>query len=130
MDKVAQVTKWGYECIEVPYFNPAKGKHTIYYPDIYCHIKQPNGEIKQFLLEIKPHKMTLPPKQPTLPKTKTPNSLKKYENSLRRYGLDKVSYEINKAKWQQAEAWCRRHNINFLLVTEKEVPSFTPPPNS
>ena len=69
--------------------------------------------------------MCSPPVQPAIPKTKTPNSLKKYEKALRRYTIDKGSYEVNKSKWEQALAWCNRHGITFLLVTEKEVPTFT-----
>ena len=125
MDKHPDVTRWGYECLEVPYFNPLKGGYTIYYPDIYCHTRQANGSVKQFLIEIKPNKMCSPPVQPAIPKTKTPNSLKKYEKALRRYTIDKGSYEVNKSKWEQALAWCNRHGITFLLVTEKEVPTFT-----
>lgn len=119
MDSHPNITQWGYECLEVPYFNPVKGKYTLYYPDIYCHVKQTNGLDKQFLIEIKPYKMTIEPKAPNLPKQKTSQALLKYEKALRRYQKDKANLEVNKSKWNQAQLWCNRHNINFIILTEK-----------
>lgn len=119
MDTCKFVLKWGYECMEVPYFNPAKGTNTIYFPDIFCHILQADGSQKQFLLEIKPYKMANPPKPPKPPKKPTGNALKKYENAIRRYNNDFVAYKVNEAKWNQARAWCQRHKIEFLIVHEK-----------
>lgn len=124
MDTNPYIAKWGYECQEVPYFNPVKGKHTIYYPDIFCHVQQQDGTIKQFLIEIKPYKMCLPPPQPKVPKKVTPNNLKKYENAQRRYLVDTENFKINIEKWKNAKAWCDRHQITWILLHEKNTPLF------
>lgn len=124
MDINPHIIKWGYECQEVPYFNPVKGKYTVYYPDIFCHVMQTSGQVKQFLIEIKPYKMCIPPTPPKTPKKLTPNSLKKYENAQRRYLVDNENYKINVEKWKTAEAWCHRHNITWMLLNEKNTPLF------
>ncbi len=118
------IVSWAYEGTTVPYFNPIKGKYTLYKPDIFCNIRQPNGELKAFLIEIKPLKMTLPPTPPKVPSTKSPYTMKKFETAMRRYEINKYNYAVNQSKWEQAKHWCLKHNITFLLVTEKTVPAF------
>lgn len=119
MDTNDRVLKWAYENFQVPYYNPVLRRQSVYFPDIFCHVKQVNGEVKQFLIEIKPYKFTIPPSEPKSPKTMNSNTIKKYQKGMIRYQKAKLDYAVNISKWQQAKSWCDRHKIEFKLVTEK-----------
>lgn len=120
MDRCNNVLKWGYECFQVPYYNPIKKAQSVYFPDIYCIVQQADGTQKQFLLEIKPYKMSVEPSIPKRPKSGDPNAIKRYEKAIRNYQINKANFEVNKSKWAQARAWCTRHNISFFIITEKD----------
>ena len=114
MDNNRYVVKWGYECHTIPYFNPIKNAQTIYYPDIFAHVVNTKGEHSNFLIEIKPAQFRVPPQYPR----------KATKASLTRYAKAKIAYQINVAKWQAAEAWCRRHNVKWLILSEAECKWF------
>ena len=115
LDNNPFIKKWGYECQPIPYFNIVTQKNTMYYPDIFFHRVDEQGNHMQFLLEIKPHKFTRPPVPP-----KTRNAA-----ALERFRRQKAAYAINLCKWEEAEKWCRRHNVEWMLVTEKNCKAFT-----
>jgi hypothetical protein len=109
LDNNQHVVKWGYECYTVSYHNPVLGKTSIYYPDIFVHIKYPTGEQKYFLVEIKPYKYTIPPSPPKIKNVK----------AVTRFRAEQKMYAVNVAKWEAAQAWCRKHHVQWLLLTEK-----------
>lgn len=114
LDHNPYVKKWGYECQPLPYYNPVYRRESIYYPDIYVHVVDDNGKHTNYLIEIKPDKFTKPP---TLPKVKTYAAMDRYKKA-------KMAFAINAAKWQAAEAWCIRHKVVWMRVTEKNCASF------
>jgi hypothetical protein len=114
-DNNPYVKKWGYECQALPYFNPVKNKQTLYYPDIFVHLVDKNGKHKQILIEIKPDKFTRPP---VLPRTRTKKAMVRHKNA-------QMAYAVNVSKWEAASNWCKKHHVQWMLVTEKNCSAFT-----
>lgn len=107
-DANPNVLKWGSESIIVPYKSPIDGKMHRYFVDNVVIIKE--GEnIKKYLIEIKPHKQTQPP---------SAHGNKKQTTIL----YEQATYVINISKWKAAREWCKQHNWEFLILTEKELP--------
>lgn len=114
-DNAPNVVRWSSEAIAIPYtFNRDDAGREMwhrYFPDVYCEIKNLDGDIKKYLIEIKPLEQT---KAPSPPKTKTAKSWKRYEYQM-------LVYIQNEAKWKFATAYCQQHNITFKLITEKTI---------
>ena len=64
-------------------------------------------EIETLLIEIKPEKQTMPPKK----------GKKKNRTIL----SEAITYEVNLKKWESASEFCKKHNIKFKLITEKDL---------
>lgn len=109
------IKKWGYECQPIPYFNKVTNKQTVYYPDIFFHRVDDEGNHLQFLVEIKPFKFARPPE---MPKRKTPATMNRYKKQ-------QAAYLINLCKWEEAEKWCTRHRVQWMILTEKNCKKFT-----
>jgi hypothetical protein len=99
-DESNSVIKWSFEEIIIPYFNPLDQKQHNYYPDFLIQFKNEN-EIKTWMVEVKPKKQTY---------------LK--ENSSKK---EKITWAINSAKWKAAEVYCQKNNMEFKIITEKEI---------
>jgi hypothetical protein len=124
LDVNPYVLKWGYECIEIYYHHPLYMNMTVYYPDIFCHVKMDSGVVKQFLVEIKPQKYVEMPTKPTPPKNKsaqTAQSAEKYRKRMLKYQSDVRDFMVNTAKWEAAEKWCLKNNVKWRILTEKNT---------
>ena len=64
-------------------------------------------DIRERFIEVKPAKQTEPP-------IKKSRVTKKYLTEVTRYA-------INEAKWQAAEKYCKLRNMQFKILTEKEL---------
>lgn len=107
-DANPNVLKWGSESIIIPYKSPIDKKMHRYFVDNVVIIKE--GEhIKKYLIEIKPHKQTLEP---------TMHGNKKQSTIL----YEQATYVVNQAKWEAARKWCKDHQWEFLILTEKHLP--------
>jgi len=105
-DNNSNVLKWGSENIIVPYVSALDGKVHRYFVDNYVMIKE-GDIIKKYLVEIKPSKQCLPP---TTKYKKKSNLI--YEQSM---------YIVNQCKWKAAREFCKKHGMEFLIITEKEL---------
>ncbi len=101
-DITPSVVEWGSEEIIIPYISPVDGRRHRYFPDFYVKIGN-----RKYLVEVKPLRQT---KEPKTQKRVT----KKYINEV-------VTYAVNQAKWKAAEEFCKDHNWQFMLITEKEL---------
>ena len=108
-DKNKDVLEWGSEEIII-YYRSIDNKIHRYYPYFYMKVRQPDGTYKKFIIEIKPKAQTRKPKKP-LRESRT------YKNAV-------LTYERNKRKWSTAYAWCNKHNMNFLILTEDHLKTF------
>jgi len=121
LDVNPYVEKWGYECIEIYYYNPTYLKWSVYYPDVYCQIKTESNNEQKILVEIKPARFC---KMPTAPKRPTKNdakSLTKYQKSLKRYQYSQREYMVNQAKWEAAQKWCLKHGVQWRILNEQNT---------
>tara|TARA_B100000029_G_scaffold298644_1_gene291699 strand:- start:2612 stop:3055 length:444 start_codon:yes stop_codon:yes gene_type:complete len=102
-----KIIEWGSEEVIIPYLSPWDGRYHRYFPDFYIKVKQSDGNIKKFIIEVKPKRQTKCP-EPVLRKTK------KWINEVRTFG-------INEAKWKYAKQWCKKNDMEFKILTEKEL---------
>ena len=101
LDEHPSVINWASESISIPYRNPLTGKNTVYIPDIFMVYEDKNGKRISELIEIKPASQTY-----------------MYESKSKK---DKAALVVNYAKWNAAVNWCKSKNVNFRVLTEKEL---------
>lgn len=102
------IIKWSSEEIIIPYIFMDKTHR--YFPDFYIEVKQSDNTIKKFIIEIKPQKDTkfTPPKTITVK-----NSNKVAEQAM--------VVSKNYSKWLACNEFCKKNNIEFKVITEKEL---------
>jgi len=106
-DENPNVIKYSSEEFHIPYISPVDGKEHRYFPDFLIQVKTKTGDLRNILLEIKPSSDLI---QPVKGKKKAKTFLS-----------EAMTWEINNAKWKFAEAFCKKHNMKFMVVTEKEI---------
>ena len=77
-----------------------------YYPDFL--VKTDKG--KKFCIEIKPSRQCVKPKP----------SKRKTKYSIR----ENMEYAKNVAKWKHAKKYCENNNLEFKIITEKDLGSY------
>jgi hypothetical protein len=111
LDTNPYIIGWASEPFGIDYMKPTiiKGKATVkrakYFPDLYVEYIDKNGNERKELIEIKPDKQTRPSKARKA-------TTKIQENYV---------YTVNMAKWQAAEAWCKKNGVTFRIATEKTL---------
>ena len=100
-DNHPSVVQWASEAISIPYKNPLTGKNTIYVPDFFIVYQDKRGKRRAELIEVKPQSQTT------------------MENA--RSQRDKAAVAVNYAKWEAANAWCKRQGIIFRVITENDI---------
>ena len=78
-----------------------------YFIDNIVTIKEGNN-IKTYLVEIKPQKQTEPP---------IVNNRKKKSTLI----YEAYHYTVNQAKWEAARNYAKKKNLDFIILTEKEL---------
>lgn len=99
-DESEKIKKWSFEEIEIPYIHPIDKQVHRYIPDFLIQVEQ-NNIHKSIIVEVKPLKQV---------------HLKESASSK-----DKLIFEINKAKWNAAEKFCEKHQMQFQILTEKDI---------
>ena len=107
MDANPHIKKWSAEPFAIKYIKPTDNQPHRYYIDLFIEFN--NG--KKFLVEIKPSSETKPPKPP---KKQTQKAHNNYMKALE-------TFEINKAKWKFAKEFAKSKNMEFIILTEKEL---------
>ena len=100
-DNNPAIINWASEAISIPYFNPVKGRQTIYVPDFLVVYVDANQKQHTEIVEIKPSTET------------TMEGARSYR--------DKLSVAMNMAKWAAADSWARANNMRFRVVTEFDI---------
>lgn len=106
-DNNPAVVKWCSEEIVINYMSPVDGKMHRYFTDFAIIIDRGHLGTQKYLIEIKPEAQTLPPKRGK----RTTN---KYVERI-------ATYAVNQSKWAAAEEFCRRNNMKFQILTEREL---------
>lgn len=95
------VLEWASEAIAIKYINPLTGKMTNYIPDVFVRYRTRNNKVCTELIEIKPKKQSA-----------ITEGMK---------DRDRAIVAVNHAKWAAAQAWCKRANIVFRVITEDQM---------
>jgi len=106
-DTNENIIEYASEEIAIPYRSPVDGKIHRYFPDFYIKVKEPDGNIKKYLIEIKPYKQTMPPKKP--------------QRQTKGYIYEAYEYAKNQSKWEAAKEYCKDRQWEFKVITEKEL---------
>jgi hypothetical protein len=105
-DQNESVVGWVSEEIAIPYRNPLDRKVHKYMVDFYAEIKQPDNKINKYLIEVKPERFTKPPEK---------------RRKTKRYLQEVAQYGVNEAKWKSAKQFCKKQDLEFLIITEKDL---------
>lgn len=113
LDRHSQILEWSSEQIFINYLSPVTRKFQRYFPDFLIKKKnQKTGEIERIMIEIKPFHETQPPSE---------MASKKRKKTKNRLLKETQTYAINKSKWTYAIEWCKKRDIKFIILTEKEL---------
>ena len=108
-DLSSKILAWSSEEVVIPYISPKDGKYHRYFMDfliITADKTKPDGK-RITLIEVKPKAQTKPPKSQGKKKS--------------RYLQEAMTWEVNRAKWKYAEAYCKKKGWSFLIMTENEI---------
>ena len=107
-DMNASIVKWASEPVAIQYYDPVKKKERRYFPDFLLRIKDKDGKETNHLVEIKPYKETVPP-------------VKSKGKSEKTVIHEATTYITNTAKWKAAMIHCKKHGLEFKILTEKDL---------
>jgi len=105
-DENPGILKWNSEEVVIPYISPIDNRQHRYFPDFLIMVKTRTGDIKKIMVEVKPATQCEPPKQ----RKKTAKMITEVQ-----------TYMVNQAKWASARKWCATNNMEFQILTEKEL---------
>ena len=103
------ILEWNSEEIVIPYISPLDGQWHRYFVDLWLKHRDENERIREKIIEIKPKKETKEPKPP-------PSGRK-----TKRYLNEAQTYAVNSAKWKAAKEYAFKRNMEFIIMTEKEL---------
>jgi hypothetical protein len=107
-DTNPNILAWGSENIIIPYINPLDQKVHRYFVDNFIVFKDKDGNKQKLLIEIKPSKQTI---QPVTTKGKHKKTIL----------YEQTTWITNQAKWTAAKEWAKKKNMEFIILTEKEL---------
>lgn len=111
IDNNPSVKKFNMEGVVIPYVSAVDNKVHRYFVDFILEFEDRKGETRRALVEVKPHKQTQPP---VPPKKKS----KYYINEV-------LTYHVNMSKWKAAIEFCKKNNMDFVVLTEKGAINLT-----
>jgi hypothetical protein len=101
-DTHPSIQRWASEAISIPYRDPLTNRQTIYVPDFFIQYVDKTGKMFVELIEVKPSN------QATL-------------ENVGKSKYNQAQFVKNQAKWQAANAWCRKQGIRFRVLSEKDL---------
>jgi hypothetical protein len=101
-DNNPAVQQWASESVKIPYRDPLTGKNTVYVPDFLIVYVDKDMKKHAELIEIKPKNQAV-------------------LESVGKNKLNQAQYIKNMAKWQAAQAWCKRMGLKFRVVSEEDL---------
>lgn len=107
-DDNPNIIKWASESIKIPYFHPFDKTQRLYHIDLNMIVKE-GTEYKKYIVEIKPEKQT---KKPDFTNSKCRKKTMIYEQ---------MTYVVNCAKWEAAKLFAKKYNVEFIILTEKDL---------
>lgn len=111
LDHNPAVKKFNSEGVVIPYVSPIDNKVHRYYVDFLIEYADSKNETKRALIEVKPYTQTQQPKPP--------KKRSKY------YITEVMTYQVNMSKWKQAVEFCKKNDMDFVVLTERGAINFT-----
>lgn len=111
LDQTPGIVAWSSEETIIMYRSPVDKKMHRYFVDAKVTTKNKEGVTTTYLIEVKPTYQIDPPKLPKKPTKK----------SQARFLRELDTYDVNQAKWKQAEAVCNKKGWIFLKLTEHDL---------
>lgn len=106
-DSHPAIQKWASEAVSIPYRCPVTGRQTVYIPDFFIQYIDKDSRIHTELVEVKPRNQTV-------------------REAVGRNKNNQIEYARNMAKWQAAQAWCKKQGIKFRVINEQDLFSLAP----
>lgn len=100
-DNHSSVVYWANEPFKINYVNPLTNENTIYVPDFFVRYKSKKG-YRSEIIEIKPSTQT-------------------FKESVGKSKNNQYHYIVNKAKWEAAQNFAKQKNVDFRVLTEKDL---------
>jgi len=101
------IVRFSVEPFNIKYLKPSDGLLHRYYVDMFLEFE--GGH--KFIVEIKSFNETILPKK----------SKKFTQKRERNYNKSMQTYAINTAKWDAARKFAELNNMQFIILTEKEL---------
>jgi hypothetical protein len=101
-DNNPSVLHWASESVKIPYRDPLTGKNTVYVPDFLIVYLDKNHKKHAELIEIKPSNQAI-------------------RENVGKNPLNQAAYVRNLAKWEAAQAWCKKYGVKFRIVSENDI---------
>lgn len=101
-DNNPAVLNWASESVKIPYRDPLTGKNTVYVPDFLIVYQDKNQKKHAELIEIKPKNQAV-------------------KEAVGKNPLNQAAYIRNLAKWEAAQAWCKKYGLKFRVVSESDI---------
>lgn len=102
------VMEWASEEFFVPYYDPTTKRVRRYFPDFFIKYTDKEGKIRRSVIEVKPMRETV---EPVVTKGKSKKTMI----------TEATNYVRNQAKWKAAREFCEDRNLEFRIMTEKEL---------
>lgn len=104
LERSPRVSRWGSECVGIPYRNLGDGTSHTYYPDYIIEMIKDDGTKKILLVEVKPWKQTQKP-----------------DAMLPMDSYAWKEYVRNCSKWKAAQEFAQRYGAEFRIITERTI---------
>lgn len=101
-DENDAIQEWASESVKIPYRDPLTGKNTVYVPDFLIVYVDKNQKKHAELIEIKPKNQAV-------------------RESVGKNPHNQAAYIRNMAKWEAAQAWCKKFGVRFRVVSEDDI---------
>lgn len=106
-DEHDSVLEWNYEQVVIPYRSPLDNRIHRYFVDFWVKRLGKDGKPSESIVEIKPHHETQEP-------VKGKKSKKVFLNEC-------VTWARNQAKWEAAIQFANKKEIEFRIITDKDL---------
>ena len=101
-DENPSINQWASESVKIPYRDPLTGKNTIYVPDFLVIFVDKNNAKRAELWEVKPANQAI-------------------RENVGKNKYNQAQFIRNQVKWAAANNWCKQANIQFRIITEKDL---------
>jgi hypothetical protein len=101
-DNNPAIENWASESIKIPYKDPLTGRSTVYVPDFLIVYTDKNQKKHAEVVEIKPRNQTV-------------------REAVGKNASRQMEYIKNMAKWEAANAYCKRFGLKFRVINEQDI---------